>query len=83
MMLKGCEVATKGLQYPQYAPVRPSSLIGGAALICSGGRGFNSYPDQSFSLTLYRPNSITKVNTLVRVSRSIVRANSVNYHGNV
>lgn len=83
MMLKGCEVATKGLQYPRYAPVWPCSLIGRAALICSGGRGFNSYPDQSFSLTLNRPNSITKVNALVRVSRSMVSANSVNYHANV
>ena len=50
------------LHFPHPALVWPCSSVGGAAVIKSGGRGFNSHPGQSFPVPLCGPDFICRVN---------------------
>ena len=43
-------------------PFWPCSSVGKAAVIKSEGRGLDSHPGQSFSLSLYGPVSLTWAN---------------------
>lgn len=49
--------------------------VGRAILISCEGRGFDSHPNQSFSLSLPEPISITRAHALGPVARSMLSAN--------